>query len=82
MALLQVIMHIGPLFKSGSGSELVRGLVAMQGHAMIGSGPDTFSGHIILGVDGISCPVGQNFLGKCVPPKHIGLADRFSSDRV
>ena len=44
---------------------------------MIGSGPDTFSwrtyfppspGHIILGADSISCPVGQNFLGKCVPP--------------
>ena len=44
---------------------------------MIGSGPDTFSwrtdfppspGHIILEADSISCPVGQNFLGKCVPP--------------
>ena len=43
---------------------------------MIGSGPDTFSwridfppspGHIILEADGISCLVGQNFLGKCVP---------------
>ena len=25
--------------------------------------------HIILEADSVSCPVGQNFLGKCVPPE-------------
>ena len=57
----------------------------MQDHPIIRLGPDGFSwwtnfppipGHI-LEANGISCPVGQNFLEDCVP---LGLANRFYSD--
>ena len=68
-------MH-GALFYSGSGKR-ARTRTCSYSRKMIGSGPDTFSwrtdfppspGHIILEADSISCLVGQNFLGKCVPP--------------
>ena len=67
---------MGPSINQVLASGLVPARTCSYARPMIGSGrPDTFSwrtdfppspGHIILEADSISCPVGQNFLGKCV----------------
>ena len=65
-------------------SGLEEGLVAMQSQYRIRHGciswRTDFSlspGHIILEADSISCPIGQNFLGKCVPPDTLAWRTDF-----
>ena len=63
------------LFQSGSGKRAYR-TCSYVCKAYTGSGRIHFPGgqifllpkHIILEADSISCLIGQNFLGKCVPP--------------